>query len=552
MTSGLRPVFALFLRALRDELRSRFPPFLRTAILLILLALLWMNHRVLDTIQSAGGLYLLQNLALLNLAGITILGLATFCSAITEEKEDGTLALLRMTRLNPLAILLGKSTARFTSGLLFLSVQIPFTLLCVTLGGVSTGQIASVYAVLIGCLFFLCNLGLLFSVIYRGTPRAVILTIFVCFVLFLFAPFLWNIRYRPFSGTTPELSKSFLGAITGYLSSVNPVTDITNLLRNFMYSPSGMLPTATGPWGRTGPALMLGSNSLAFLLVTGTTCFLAAWALFEKCCGGEVAEALPRQPSSGRKRWFSRLGGRGGRAWRWPLIWKDFHFSTGGWRGVWIRLAIYIAALGSALWWGWEYFYGPRLWQEVGSVGVYGGGAGFLIELALASAALFGSERKQHTLGTLCTIPFSVRRLVWGKIAGYALGLLLSAAVYGIGWMLAGDPGFPDGNAARLARADHYYYAVQLVFFPVLIAFLSLRIRRGALFLGLVSFVVWNIVVAFLWRFVFEDRRRYLEEGEYAAGMVLLPWVLSFLLLAAAIFLAFRIPRQLARCAAED
>src|SRR5688572_2991046 len=119
MFADLRPIFALFARALRDDLRAKFPPIFRVVMLLLVLAMLWLNREMYEMLQTAAGQYLLTTLASLNFAGICVLGLATFCSAITEEKEDGTLALLRMTRLNPLAILLGKSTARFTAGLLF-------------------------------------------------------------------------------------------------------------------------------------------------------------------------------------------------------------------------------------------------------------------------------------------------------------------------------------------------------------------------------------------------------------------------------------------------
>ena len=54
-------------------------------------------------------------------------------SAEAEEKEEQTLGLLRMTGLNALSILLGKSTSRLLGALLLLLAQFPFTIFAITL-----------------------------------------------------------------------------------------------------------------------------------------------------------------------------------------------------------------------------------------------------------------------------------------------------------------------------------------------------------------------------------------------------------------------------------
>src|SRR5262245_1164330 len=148
---------------------------MRALAVLFVLFLIWSNQRREDL--SAAGLWLLGVLAGVNLAAGTVIGLGTFCSAITEEKEEDTIGLMLMTRLNPLAILLGKSTARLASGLLFVVAQIPFTMLCVTMGGVTIEQVLRVYGILAAYLVFLCNLGLFFSVICRRTAAAVGLSV---------------------------------------------------------------------------------------------------------------------------------------------------------------------------------------------------------------------------------------------------------------------------------------------------------------------------------------------------------------------------------------
>ena len=170
----MRALFALFIRSIREDTRAKLPVLLRVALIGIILLIIWSSHRNF-TQSSAPGLQFFTSVMMLNLGFIALAALSLFPSAITEEKEDETLPLLRMTNLNPLSILLGKSTSRLLSSLLLLAVQIPFTLLAITLGGISFGQILSAYAILAATTFFLCNLALLASVISRTTMRASIL-----------------------------------------------------------------------------------------------------------------------------------------------------------------------------------------------------------------------------------------------------------------------------------------------------------------------------------------------------------------------------------------
>jgi len=130
------PALGLFERSLRLETRSALMCWARTGLLcLILLVLIPIQSLARAGMFSAPGLRFLQEVVWLNLVFITLAGLSYFASAITEEKEEMMLGLLRMTDLNSVAILLGKSTSRLVGALLLLLVQVPFVLLTVTLGG---------------------------------------------------------------------------------------------------------------------------------------------------------------------------------------------------------------------------------------------------------------------------------------------------------------------------------------------------------------------------------------------------------------------------------
>src|SRR5262245_60258699 len=119
------------------------------------------------TLVGAPGLKLFNTMTYLNLILISLAGVSFFATAITEEKEEETLGLLKMAGIDPLGILLGKSTSRLLGTILLLLVQIPFILLAITLGGVTLGQVLAAYCSLAAYMILLANVGLFCSVRYR-------------------------------------------------------------------------------------------------------------------------------------------------------------------------------------------------------------------------------------------------------------------------------------------------------------------------------------------------------------------------------------------------
>ena len=118
---------------------------------------------------GAPGLRFFQGIAYLDATFMTLLGLGFFSTAITEEKEEGTLGLMLMAGISPLGILVGKSGGRLWQSLLLFAVQCPFMLLAVTMGGVMTGQIWAVTIALLAYMVFLAGFGLLCSTL---APRS--------------------------------------------------------------------------------------------------------------------------------------------------------------------------------------------------------------------------------------------------------------------------------------------------------------------------------------------------------------------------------------------
>lgn len=463
MFTTFRPLFALFARSLREQSRTKFTPLARGGIALLLLIVIALNQSEF-TNRSAPGQHILMILAMVNFFAIAVFGLSTFASAITEEKEDDTLGLLRMTRLNPLSILLGKSTARLCEGFLLLAAQLPFTMLCITLGGVSQAQVLRCYAILASFLFFLCNLALLWSVICRRTSRATSMTTLSGVILYVLPFFLFSIALASrFSG---KGATTWYAKFSQWSISINPLFDLTRTIIG-----RGGFPFAT--------------DSISVSLIGGVLCFGLAWLLFAPCCnaGGEAVLKRPEKAAGSRlRRRF--LVPRPGRR---PIAWKDFHFLGGGYRGVILRSTVYLAVSALLIWWGAVVGRGDLTARDVGGV-LWGFGlTAFTIEVALVSARLFGIERKRNTLGSLYTMPLGTARLIGQKILGALPSFIPSVAICSAGLLIA-DREWRNPSSRDLAQ--YILFASEYVFFAVLVMYLSLRMRRAAIAtaLGLMFF----------------------------------------------------------------
>jgi ABC-type transport system involved in multi-copper enzyme maturation permease subunit len=452
-----------------------------------------------------------------NFFAITVFGLATFASAITEEKEDDTLGLLRMTRLNPLAILLGKSTARLLEGLLLLAVQVPFTMLCITLGGVSLDQVLHCYAILAAFVFLLCNVALLWSVVCHRTSRATSMTVLTGVAFYLLPLFLMPLAMTArFSGKTPT---AWYQIVSQWSIALNPGFDLMRTV-----TPRGGAPFET--------------DSIPPSLIGGAICFGLAWILFAPCCNtsGEAApDRRKKTPgTSVRRRRIPRPGLH-------AIAWKDFHFLAGGWPAVGIRSVVYVGIC--ILFHGYSSVVSPAAvkMEAVGWILWSFGWVAFSIELALVSARLFGSERKRNTLGSLYTLPRGTAGLVWEKILGALPSFIPSVALFCAGWVTLAQTEHWSGGSASSERTLGIvaFFLSQYVFFVVLAMYLSLRMRRAVLATAISLMFGGNMLLS-------------LFGGHSARGGADYMFTESLLIWIATAVVASRIPRRIAIAAAGE
>lgn len=491
------PTFALFVRSIREENRSRFAYVARFLLVVIVLFFLWSAYDSFSMSRGAPGLEFFRILTTINAIFITLAGIAFFSTAITEEKEEMTLGLLRMTKLSPVAILLGKSTSRLFGALLLILSQLPFTLLAVSLGGVSQPQVFAVYASLLAWIFFLSNLALFCSVIRSRNSGATSLTVLSLILLYLIpAIAAWVIFLLISSGSISPLGTvaTTATAIAEVLSKCEFVTQISRIL------------TATGYNGS------IFSYQVGACLVVGLAFFFLSWVFFNTF-NREQKESAPKRGilasfSSSKKsgtlattkRFFSPP-----RSWPNAVFWKDFYFFRGGWLGIGLRIASIALIIGLIV----ILFY-RRPYNSSGFFGIdeeeFGGilvivtlvtGA---LDLALGSGRMFSSEAKWKTLSGLIMLPMTTGSLAYQKVGALALSSLPYFFLVFVGFFFLGPRNteeFFEGlfHPAGIYTVATFFLALHLT------AFFSLVVKGGAFVALIVSIciiIIGNFFMMFL------------------------------------------------------
>ena len=180
LETGVIRATAFLTRSLRQESRQLSHHFMRGALALVILSLFAAQLSISATTGAAGYSFA-RTIASACYWFLTVVGLLYFAIAVTEEKEEDTLPLIRMTGVSNFAFLTGKSVPRIAIAALFLLVITPFIVLSITMGGV---VIENLLALLIGMLcyaFLLSQIGLLCSVVASDSRRALSLASFLWF-----------------------------------------------------------------------------------------------------------------------------------------------------------------------------------------------------------------------------------------------------------------------------------------------------------------------------------------------------------------------------------
>jgi len=459
-------LLALLTRSLRQDARQlRNHVFRLTFVGFIYLSLLWAT--VTSAAFGAPGLRFFVSIAWLNAVFITCAGIGFFASAITEEKEEETIGLLLMAGLNPLAILLGKSTSRLIQASMLVVVQFPFMLLAVTLGGVTPHQIISAYVALLAFMTFLANVALVWSTICERSGSAAGLT---CAVLVAYA-------LAPYAAPqiSTQLKEWGLTGTSGFGSIIHGTLEwgadlsVYHRLSRIM---------------ETGFQEPVFSQQVISNVFGGIVCFAFAWAIFtpftKDSSGGAVTRGMVLKSNS-RVRFLSS-----GRAWPLPLVWKDFQFIAGGFGFAVVKLVAYVMLATGLV----SYFWATVDTPGIGVDELYASCAccTIAIEASILAARIFYDEVRLQTLSSLLMLPRSIPYLGYSKALGCVMGLLPS-----VGCLLLGTILLPGGGSRLAVNAlidpMVWGFVLILMIFLHLVALLSLFVKWGALPLAIVIMV---------------------------------------------------------------
>ncbi|WP_417377600.1 ABC transporter permease subunit [Gimesia sp.] len=470
----LQGTFALFHRALCVDFRLTRTHLFRFLFAVLILFCLMIAHSS-SRFMGAAGLYLFTQIVYLNFVFILMAGISFFATAITEEKEEQTIGLLLMAGVNPISLLLGKSLPRLVSALILLSIQFPFTLLAITLGGVTFTQVLATYATLAAFLIGLSNLGLVCSVVCARSRAASSLVLISLFLYFLGPPLLtWGVEgavYAKWMSGSSLIAKG-VESFVEYCYESSVLTQL-NLILTSGFSES--------PWG-----FQFWTN-----LIAGAGFFLLASLFFNRFALTEVSTDPGRGLiSKKRNRIFSP-----GRAWMQALAWKDFFFVNGGLGMAIIKFVCYGVALVSLC----AYIsYTSRSYslREMGLTVFWTMLIVVLIEISLISSRIFHVEVQWKTLVSTAMLPQSMAQIAYAKLFGSMLAIVPAFAYLLIGGLLGIEEMTQDLGMV-LAEPSFWLTCIEVLFFWHLTALLSTFIKWGALPLAFVLMWVGNMVFFF-------------------------------------------------------
>lgn len=360
---------------------------------------------------------------------------------------------------------------------MLLTLQFPFTLLAIALGGVTIHQIAAAYCSLLAFLLALGNVSLLASVVCRTTNRASWLT-GVLLVLYLLA--------APLMNAAIDTLKWF---------GILPRGEMTDSLALFIDS----IGLNTSIWSRlsaiesTGFAEPVFGTQVISSLIVAFLAFCLAWALAghfvrDDEMGGVGARFTFRR--KGKIRQFPV-----GRAWTNALVWKDFHFISGGITWMVAKFVVYGVALVIFA------IYVLGIFSRFGTYTNARRDFGYLTiicatfvlagEIAFAASRIFREELRGKTHASLMMLPYSAGHIAYAKIGGCLLGLLPAAFYFVLGYFIAPEAidDFPD----IINEAGAWWFFSMYVLGVHLTAFLSLVIRWGALPLAAGGVILLNV-----------------------------------------------------------
>jgi len=308
---------AFLTRSIRQESRLLSHHLTRCGMVLLMMYLLALQV-LKSTRLGASGLDLISNVMNCCYGCLTLLGIMYFSAAITEEKEEETLPLLRMTGVRNFTLLLGKSLPRLAVVVLLILVAAPFLMLAVTLGGVVREQIIASVVGLMCYAFCLSQVGLFASTVSPNSGRAAS-GMFFLWVILEFGNWIFILLSFVFTEWQMNSLAMFSGKVADWLAE-----------RTFWNASSEYLMFDRGE--------AIWHAQMTYHLIAGAGFFLASLRLFERFNQHSIAQGAATSVVVRRGLTANQDSLPSPRCWDAAMAWKSWQFVGGGL--FWFRLLL--------------------------------------------------------------------------------------------------------------------------------------------------------------------------------------------------------------------
>ena len=405
---------AFLTRSIRQESRQFSHHLMRGALASVILILILMQLATVSLFGAAG-----HRLASLIMTTsywfLTLVGTLYFSVAITEEKEEETLPLLRMTGVTSFSLVAGKSLPRLAVAVLFILVGAPFLVLSITMGGLIIEQLLACLAGLMCYAFLLCQLGVLASTM-ASTGRSAFARTAVLWFLLELGHLLLMLAESGVSRQKMTWLADALNTASAWLRERSAVMSLDDYL---------VAGRGDSWW----------SPQMTFHLCAGCACCLFSCLLFNPYNDRVTAMGAAADRGLLAPMVFRR-GRKSARAREPVLAWKSWHFIVGGWR--WLLFRLVAMPVGAILLVGsigliWNE---PVTVESVCSTLMVISGVLFFIELARSTGRVLNDEGFQQTMSSLWMLPRSAGRLLWPLVAGALPAAVPAACCFGLAWIL--------------------------------------------------------------------------------------------------------------------
>ncbi len=453
-----RGVFTLFNWTLRRDVRLLRTHVLRgifAGLMLLVIFFAWASTLTV----GAAGLNLFRAICWLNVIVSTLAAISYFATTVTEESESGNIGLLKLAGMGSFSILLAKSTSRLIGALMFLVVQFPFTLLAITLGGVTLLQIVTCYVALGAHLILVANLALFFSVYCQSSGRAAVWTAVVLAAFFL------SVLVASF--VEPVLTPGNPGWASAWADTHSDLSVVDRI-------DAALRPAFAGP---------VVSKQVTGSVVSAVVLYLLACVGFER---STLRQGVPQRAALARgRRSLGRTFGVS-RVWKSAIAWKEFNFLTGG-RVMWVARVVVFSAISALV-----LFYAEpgmsddrAMVSQILAVGALGFTA---IELVVFSSRIVFDEMRWQTLPLLLILPIRPQQVVTQKVLGCLLALLP-----GVCWLFFALWLHPTSLVGSTAAGSVAYGLVNFALLLHLTVLLSIFVKWAALPLAVCAVFLFNL-----------------------------------------------------------